>query len=62
MVESEILKNRPSRGGKQLSVEASDFVEKSALFLPQEAQFEFLVNLPHKLLQMMGSFLHLNHL
>ena len=45
MVESEILKNRPSRGGKQLPDEASDFAEKSALFLPKEAQFEFLVNL-----------------
>ena len=46
MVEAEILKNRPSRGGKVLPVEASDFAAKSALFLPQEAQYEYLVNLP----------------
>ena len=46
MVEAEILKNRPSRGGKVLSVEASDFAAKSALFLPKEAQYEYLVNLP----------------
>lgn len=46
MVEAEILKNRPSRGGKVLPVEASDFTAKSALFLPKEAQYEYLVNLP----------------
>ena len=46
MVETEILKNRPVRGGRVLPVEASDFVSKSALFLPKEAQYEYLVNLP----------------
>lgn len=39
-VEAEILKNRPSRGGRVLPVEASDFTAKSALFLPKEAQSE----------------------
>lgn len=46
MVEAEILNNRPLRGGKVLPVEASDFAAKSALFLPKEAQYEYLVNLP----------------
>ena len=46
MVEAEILKNRPSRGGKVMPVEASDFAAKSALFLPEAAQYERLVNLP----------------
>ena len=46
MVEAEILKNRPVRGDRVLPVEASDFVSKSALFLPKEAQYEYLVNLP----------------
>lgn len=46
MVEAEILKNRPMRGGRALPVEAGDFVSKSALFLPKEAQYEYLVNLP----------------
>ena len=46
MVEAEIQKNRPSRGGRVLPVEASDFAEKSALYLPKEAQYEYLVNLP----------------
>lgn len=46
MVEAEILKNRPVRGGRVLPVEASDFASKSALFLPKEAQYEYLVNLP----------------
>ena len=46
LVESEILKNRPMRGGRILPVEASDFAEKSALFLPKEAQYSYLVELP----------------
>ena len=46
MVEAEILKNRPSRGGRVMPVEASDFTAKSALFLPKEAQYDYLVNLP----------------
>ena len=45
LVEGEILKNRPSRGGRVMPVEPSDFEAKSALFLPREAQFDFLVNL-----------------
>lgn len=32
LVESEILQNRPMRGGHVLPVAASDFAEKSALF------------------------------
>ena len=48
-VEAEILKNRPSRGGRVLPVEASDFSAKSALFLPKEAQYEYLVNLPENI-------------
>ena len=46
LVEAEILKNRPMRRGKVLPVEQSDFSEKSALFLPKEAQYDYLVNLP----------------
>lgn len=46
LVEKEILKDRPMRNGVPLPVEASDFVEKSAIFLPEEARFDFLVNLP----------------
>lgn len=45
-VEEEILKNRPSRGGRVIPVEASDFAAKSALFLPKEAQYDYLLNLP----------------
>ncbi|UEB32665.1 class I SAM-dependent DNA methyltransferase [Finegoldia magna] len=46
MVEAEILKGRPSRGGRVIPVEASDFVAKSALYLPKEAQYDYLLNLP----------------
>jgi type I restriction enzyme M protein len=47
MVEAEILKNRrPSRSGLVLPVEASDFTAKSALYLPKEAQYDYLLNLP----------------
>lgn len=48
-VETEILKDRPSRGGRVMPVEASDFSAKSALFLPKEAQYEYLVNLPENI-------------
>ena len=43
------MKDRPSRGGRVLPVEASDFAAKSALFLPKEAQYEYLVNLPENI-------------
>lgn len=46
MVEEEILKDRPVRNGRKMPVEASDFTAKSALFLPEMAQFDYLVNLP----------------
>lgn len=46
LVETEILKSRPTRGGRVMPVEPSDFEAKSALYLPREAQFDFLVNLP----------------
>ena len=49
MVEAEIMKNRPSRGGRVLPVEASDFAAKSALYLPKEAQYDYLVNLPENI-------------
>lgn len=45
-VEEELLKNRPSRAGRVMPVEASDFASKSALFLPKEAQYSYLVDLP----------------
>ena len=45
-VEQEILANRPIRNGRKLPVEASDFKAKSAIFLPREAQYDYLVNLP----------------
>lgn len=46
LVEAEILKNRPMRRGRVMPVEQSDFIEKSALYLPKEAQYDYLVNLP----------------
>lgn len=49
LVEAEILKTRPMRNGRQMPVEASDFAAKSALYLPKEAQYEYLVNLPENI-------------
>lgn len=46
MVEAELLKSRPTRNGRPLPIEASDFAEKSALFLPKGAQYSYLVSLP----------------
>ena len=45
-VEAEILKDRPVRNGRVMPVEPSDFAEKSALYLPKEAQYAYLVDLP----------------
>ena len=45
-VEAEILKNRPVRKGRVMPVEPQDFTEKSALYLPEMAQYSWLVNLP----------------
>lgn len=45
-VEAEIMKNRPMRGGRILPVEAGDFKAKNALFLPEEARYDYLLNLP----------------
>ena len=45
MVETELLKNRPMRRGRTLPVEPKDFQSKSAIFLPLEARYEYLINL-----------------
>lgn len=45
-VEADILKDRPVRNGRVLPVEAADFKTKSAIFLPEEARYEYLLNLP----------------
>ena len=45
-VEAEILKDRPSRNGVKLPVESSDFNSKSAIFLPENARYDYLLNLP----------------
>ena len=50
MVEAEILQSRPTRGGRVMPVEPSDFAAKSALYLPKEAQFDYLVNLPDNII------------
>ena len=49
LVEAEVLKDRPMRGGRVLPVEASDFASRSALFLPREAQYACLVTLPENI-------------
>ena len=45
-VEADILKDRPVRNGRVLPVEADDFKTKSAIFLPEEARYDYLLNLP----------------
>ena len=45
-VEGEILKNRPMRNGRVMPVSAEDFKAKSAIFLPEEARYDYLLNLP----------------
>ena len=49
LVEAEILKDRPVRGGRVRPVSESDFIARSALYLPREAQYSYLVNLPENI-------------
>ena len=45
-VEAELLKDRPMRNGRVMPVESADFKTKSAIFLPQEARYDWLLNQP----------------
>ena len=45
-VEADILKDRPVRNGRVLPVEADDFKTKSAIYLPEKARYDYLLNLP----------------
>ena len=45
-VEADILKDRPIRNGRVLPVEAADFKTKSAIYLPEKARYDYLLNLP----------------
>ena len=45
-VEAEILIDRPVRGGRVLPVEPNDFKTKNALYLPEKARYDYLLNLP----------------
>lgn len=49
LVEKEILTNRPTRNGRVMPVSPLDFKEKSAIYLPQEARFDYLVSLPENI-------------
>ena len=48
-VEAEILKDRPSRNGRILPVEPSDFIARSALYLPEQSRYDYLVDLPENI-------------
>ena len=45
-VEEEIIPTLPQRGGKTREINADDFKGHSAIYLPREAQYDFIVNLP----------------
>ncbi|MBW4614141.1 MAG: type I restriction-modification system subunit M [Desmonostoc vinosum HA7617-LM4] len=44
-VKTEIEKSLPSRGGKKRPITKDDFKGKSAIFLPTEAQYDYILNL-----------------
>lgn len=46
LVEKEIMANRPVRNGRVMPVSELDFKEKSAIYLPEMARFDYLVSLP----------------
>ena len=48
-VEAEIMKDRPVRNGRVMPVSSADFAEKSALFMPEQAQYTYLVELPENI-------------
>lgn len=41
VVEREILKDRPVRGGRALPVEPNNFKTKNALYLPEKARYDY---------------------
>ena len=45
-VKDDIVADLPKRGGKTRPLTKEDFSKKSAIFLREEAQFDYLVNLP----------------
>lgn len=45
-VEAEIMQNRPTRGGRVLPVSPDDYKTKNALYIPEEARYDYLLNLP----------------
>lgn len=45
-VRDEIIPTLPSRGGKTRDLTKADFSSRSAIFLRNEAQFDYLVSLP----------------
>jgi type I restriction enzyme M protein len=47
-VKAEIEQNLPSRGGKKRPITQDDFKGKSAIFLPEEAQYQYILNLAEK--------------
>jgi type I restriction enzyme M protein len=42
----EIEKNLPTRDGKKRAVAKEDYIGKSALYLPEKARYDYLLNLP----------------
>ncbi|MFS0514828.1 N-6 DNA methylase [Nostoc sp. UIC 10607] len=46
IVKAEIEKTLPSRGGKKRDLTKDDFTGKAAIFLPAEAHYDFILNLP----------------
>ncbi len=46
MVKEEVEANLPTRGGKTRALTKEDFSQKGAIFLKEEAQFDYLVALP----------------
>jgi hypothetical protein len=48
VVKAEIEQNLPSRGGKKRPITQDDFKGKSAIFLPEEAKYQYILNLPEK--------------
>ncbi|KFI70470.1 HsdM family class I SAM-dependent methyltransferase [Bifidobacterium merycicum] len=46
MADAQIRESRTQSTGRQIPIEAADYTKRGAMFIPEEARYDFLLNLP----------------
>ena len=46
MADAQIKESRAQSTGRQIPIEAADYTKRGAMFIPEEARYDFLLNLP----------------